>query len=384
MATEKLYDHDSHLCRTAARVRDCRPEGKEWWITLDRTVFYPTGGGQPCDRGSIGSAAVLDVQERGGEVAHLCDRPLEPGEAVDCEIDWARRLDLMQQHSGEHIVSGLIHSRFGFDNVGFHMGSDVVTIDFNGEIDRPALEALEQAANEAVWRNLPVRTWFPPAEELAGLPYRSKKTLSGAVRLVEIPDVDLCACCGTHVQRTGEIGLIKLFGATRFHGGSRLEMACGGRALALLNRLCAQNREISGCLSAKPVETAAAVRRLQEERNALQQELVRLEQRLFDLRARSLRGDVLLFEEAMPGDRLRRLTDTVLRRCGGRCAVFAGTDGAYQYAIGVPEGDLRPLAKRLNDSLQGRGGGRPGFVQGSVAAARAEIEAFFAQEAGMR
>ena len=289
---------------------------------------------------------------------------------------------LMQQHSGEHLVSGIIHSRFGYDNVGFHMGSDTVTIDFSGEITMEQLREVELAANEAIWQNFASNIFFPEADRLAVLPYRSKKELTGAVRLVQFGEIDLCACCGLHVRRTGEIGLIKLLSTTRFHAGSRVELLCGKRALAHLNILCDQNREISALLSAKPVQTAAAVQRMKDELAQSQYRQGARENQLFAMKAEALKdaGDVLLFEEELSSDSLRRLTDSILQVCGGRCAVFAGADGNYKYAIGCQDGDLRNLAKAMNAALCGRGGGKPNFVQGSVTASKAQIEEFFHSE----
>lgn len=378
MKTIRIYETDSHARRLQARVLSCEEGENGWLVELDRTIFYPTGGGQPCDMGTLGGADVTETLLRGETVLHRCTAALPVGADVTGEIDWARRLDLMQQHSGEHLVSGLIHARFGYENVGFHLGADLVTIDFNGEVDEQALQELERAANEAVWADFAPHIWYPEPDELAHLPYRSKKALTGAVRLVQFRDIDLCACCGTHVARTGEIGLIKLFSTTHFRGGSRIEMACGGRALAMLNALCAQNRDISVRLSAKPVQTAAAVARLASERTEAQQRAAALEDRLFALLAQD--GQTLRFEPPMPPESVRRLADAMVRANGARCAVFAGQDGAWHYAMADRDGDLRGLTKRLNAALQGRGGGKPGFVQGSLAASRTDIEAFFTAE----
>lgn len=379
MATERVYYTDPYLTEADAAVRSCTRTERGWELLLDRTVFYPTGGGQPCDLGTIENARVLEVCERDGEVVHLCDAPVQTGRTVRCAIDWARRFDLMQQHSGEHLVSGIIHARFGYENVGFHMGGEVITIDFSGELNPEELAQVERAANEAVWKNLPATVWYPAQEELKRLPYRSKKELTGAVRLVRFGDIDLCACCGTHVRATGEIGLIKLLSAVRFHSGSRIEMLCGGRALKYLNGILQQNREISGLLSAKPLETAQAVRRLCAEAEQRKFRLSQTENAMFALRTERLRGrgNVLLLEEPMQPDALRRLADAVAQSCGGCCAVFAGEGTAYKYAAGCKNGDLRDFVRRLNAALSGRGGGKPDFVQGSVSACSEEIEAFF-------
>ena len=378
--TEKLYYVNQYETESSAVVLDYRQAEGGWRVVLDRTVFYPTGGGQPCDRGTISGVPVIDVFEEGDEIVHLCAAPLRPEVEVTLQVDWARRFDLMQQHSGEHIVSGLVHSRFGYDNVGFHMGADVITIDFSGELTPEQLREIEHAANEVIWRNVPITTFYPSAETLALLPYRSKKALTGAVRLVQIEGVDLCACCGTHVARTGEIGLIKLLSSVRFHGGSRIELLCGGRALAYLNEVNAQNRTVSAALSAKPMETAAAMQRLLDEQAALKYRLTGLENELLAVKASAVPAGTrtLLIEETLSPDLLRRYAELLAKKCAG--AIFAGSGESYRYVLFDPAGDLRELAKRLNSSLNGRGGGKPGFVQGSVSASRAEIEAFFSNE----
>ena len=381
MQTEKLYEQDSHLDTFTARVLSCTPGRHGYDVVLDRTAFYPEGGGQPGDQGQLGGVAVTDVHTVSGEIVHYCDGPLTPGETVTGSLDYARRHSLMQQHSGEHIVSGLVFQRHGLHNVGFHMGRDAVTIDFDGFLTDEQLQEIEEAANAVVWQNLPIRALYPDADTLAALPYRSKKAIDGPVRLVEIPGVDRCACCGVHVQATGEIGLIKFLSSQRFHQGVRIEMLSGAPAYAYLSRVFRENKAVSGLLSAKPLETGAAAARIQQELEQCKARAARLEEASFAQRAQALAGagNVLLFEDApMRPDAIRRLADAVQKTCGGRAAVFAPNgDGGWGYAIGQTGGDLRQLSKALNQALQGRGGGKPGICQGSVRADRAAIEAFF-------
>ena len=294
METRKLYYEDPFQKGFATTVVSCDEVKGGYAVVLAETAFYPEGGGQPYDTGVLGEANVLEVHEKNGVITHLCDKPFEVGKSVSGKIDWARRFDHMQQHSGEHICSGLICERFHCDNVGFHMGADVVTIDFNADISWDELMEIEQLANLYIYEDHPIDIQFYRGAELDKVEYRSKKPLDGDVRIVSFPGADCCACCGTHVVRSGQ-------------------------------------------------------------------------------------GDVLLFEDEMSGDSLRKLCDAVTNHCGGRCAVFAGADGAYKYAIGHIGGDLRKLTKKMNAELNGRGGGKPNFVQGSVAAARGEIETFFAE-----
>ena len=381
MATQKLYYLDAHQKTFTAAVLSCVPGKHGYDVVLDRTCFYPEGGGQPGDTGSLSGVRVTDTHERGDEIVHFCDAPLAVGETVEGAIDYDRRFSFMQLHSGEHILSGIVHRRFGYENVGFHMGTDFVTIDFSGMLGPDDLAAVEAEANEWIWKNIPIRITWPSPDELAAIPYRSKKELTGQVRIVTIPEVDICACCGTHVSNTGEIGFVKIFSCVKFHDGVRLEILCGRRALQYMSALVEQNRRVSGLLSAKPLQTADAAARLLEAEAALKLRAAQLEEQVFAQKAQALAGagNVLLFEPPMPPDSVRRLTDLVMNACGGRAAVFAGSDAeGYKYAVGEADGDLRQFVKELNAELHGRGGGKPFFAQGSVAASRAGIEAFFA------
>ena len=376
----KLFENDSYLTRFTARVLSCAQGKKGYDVTLDQTAFFPEGGGQPYDTGTLGGVQVLEVHDRGGQIVHTCAGPLEVGSQVEGIVDWERRLDHMQQHSGEHIVSGLAHAKYGCDNVGFHMGSDVVTIDLNVELDQQQLEELELEANRYLWQDRPVQLLYPTSDELERMDYRSKKAIQGQVRIVTFPGADTCACCGTHVRSAGQVGLIKLLSVQRFRDGVRIELVCGGRALRYVNAMVAQNRHISNLLSTKAAETGRGVERLLEENHQLKARLTAMEDARFRALAEQYTGagDVLLFEEGLTPDGLRRLCDAVLNVCGGRCACFSGDDaGGYAYAVGQRGGDLRAFSKDMNQALGGRGGGKPNFVQGRVSAGREQIEGYF-------
>ena len=333
------------------------PEKGGWAVVLDRTAFYPEGGGQPADLGWLNDVPVTFVKEAGEEIRHFCTAPLEPGTRVRGRLDTERRLGLMQQHSGEHIASGLICSAFHCDNVGFHISDPFVIIDYNVPIAWEDLLKVEDAANRAVRADRPVAVHYPSAEELQRMEFRTKKELkdlSGAIRLVEYPGTDICACCGTHVRKTGEIGIIK-------------------------NAIQAQNHQVSVALSAKETETAAAVLRLKKEAQGLRERLAVLETRAIEEKAAALagKGSVLLVEENMSVDSARRLADAVMQTCGGLCAVLSdcGEDG-IRYCLGQEGGDLRVLAKELNETFSGRGGGKPHFVQGTLHRDVREVERF--------
>ena len=377
--TEKLYERDAFLTTFEARVLSCVQGKKGFDVVLDRTAFYPEGGGQPYDTGKLGDTAVLEVHSRDVGIVHTCDRPLEAGTAVTGVIDWERRFDLMQQHSGEHIVSGLAHALWGCENVGFHLGAEVVTIDLSLPLTEDQRAQLEEEANRYLWLDRPVEIAYPSPEELERIDYRSKKELTGQVRVVTFPGADCCACCGTHVRFAGQVGLVKLLSAQKFREGTRIELVCGGRAYRYLNRVFEQNAQISHLLSAKPFETAGAASRLWAENEALKFRLLSLENSRFAALAGQYagQGDVVLFEDGLSPDALRRLCDAVLHTCGGRCVCFSGTeDEGYKYAVAVSGGNLKEFTKALNQTLNGRGGGKPDFVQGAVRATRGEIEAF--------
>ena len=383
METEKLYYQDPYLTAFTARVLSCEKSKSGWAVVLDRTAFYPEGGGQPADHGTLGAVRVTDVHETKGVIFHTCDSPVEIATQVAGAVDWPRRFDHMQQHSGEHILSGLLCSLYHCDNVGFHLGADTVTIDYNAELTWEQVMAAEKAANEVIWQDTPVDITFPAPDALARLNYRSKKALTGQVRIVAFPGADCCACCGTHVRRAGEVGIIKILSCQKFREGVRLEILCGSRAYRYLSQVYDQDRAVAQLLSVKPQDTLAAAERQAEELAAAKQRMTELEDQLFSLRAQALtdRGDLLLLEPPTRPDGARKLADAAAKASGGLAAVFAGAESSSVYALVQADGaDISPLVKRLNAALSGRGGGRNGFAQGSVQADRTAICDFFRKE----
>ncbi len=383
MNTQKLYYEDSHLSCFSATVQSCRQTQKGFEVILDATAFYPEGGGQAADTGTLGPAHVLDTREQGETVVHLCDAPLEVGAAVEGRIDYEARFIRMQQHSGEHIVSGILHRRFGCSNTGFHMGQERTVIDFDAVIPAQLLPEIELEANRAVWQNILIRCWYPRAEELEELTYRSKKALPWPVRIVEVPGYDRCACCGTHVARTGEIGPIKLFSAVPFRGGTRIEMACGIPALAFLNQVYGQALLVSHAFSAPVTQIGTASQSFHEQLAAQKYRITELERKIFAATAAHYagKGSVLHFESGLDSTGIRELSDAIAGQCGGTAAVFSGEDGqGYSFCLVTRQGELRQLGKAMTAALNGRGGGKPNFQQGRVEASRTEIEAFFDEQ----
>ena len=380
--TTKLYDQDSH-CRTfSAQVFSCTPvQGGQWHIVLDQTAFFPEGGGQPGDQGTLDTVRVLDTRERGDAIVHITDGPLTPGTSVTGELDWALRFARMQCHSGEHVLSGLAHSLYGCTNVGFHMGEDQVILDFDKELTPQQLTVLEDRANQIITENRPVTARYPAPEELAALDYRSKLDLTEQVRIVTIAGCDVCACCAPHVTCTGEIGLVKLVDARRHRGGIRLWMVAGRLALADYQRKQTNIAAISAALSVQQPQAAQGVERLKQELQTLKETLKQTRQALLAEKAKALPqtpGNLCLFEDGLDGTGLRVLANAGMERCGGICAVFAGTDQAgYRYAMGSQTVDLRAKAKELHQALGGKGGGQPTLIQGAVTASRQEILAYF-------
>ena len=378
--TEKLYYLDSHLFEFEATVLAAREEKRGWEIVLDRTAFFPEGGGQPADTGMIGPARVLDVHEREGEIRHLCDRELAPG-VYACAVDREKRLRRMQNHSGEHVFSGLTHQKYGAENVGFHMAADCMTIDFDKDLSFEQLSEIEYEANLAVRANIPVRTFYPSPEELKVLEYRSKKELAGAVRIVEIAGIDRCACCAPHVRATGEIGAIKLLTAERHRGGVRLSLICGMDALDDYRRKQDNAAAISALLSAKRDEIAPAVERLLESEAKLKERASILGMRCAAMRAEAIaptEGNICLFDEGLSEAAARELVNRLTEKTDGVAALFlADGAGQWRYIIGSRRVDLRSAAKAINAGVSGRGGGRPEMIQGSAAASEKEIASFF-------
>ena len=378
---KRLYYESSYINNFTASVTGCR-ERKDgrWEITLDQTAFFPEGGGQPWDTGTLGGANVLEVHERDGEVIHYTDRPLEAGSQVEGCLDWERRFDHMQGHSGEHILTGCIHRRFGYDNVGFHMGSEEITIDFNGLLTGEELDEMEREANEAIYRNLPVQILTPSPEELENMEYRSKKELSGQVRITVIPGVDVCACCGTHVEHTGEVGLIKVLGMIHYKGGVRISLLCGRKALLHTAKRQKQIASLSVLLAAKQDEVPAAVERLKAEKEKLEMELSRMRQAQTEAKAAALperSGGLAVFEEMDPVQ-LRRYC-TLLYEGGKGDIVLACArrgDGCL-YVLGSSKRDMRSFSKKLNGLLRGKGGGSSLMAQGTFQAEEEEIRRAF-------
>ncbi len=378
--TEKLYYKDSHLHEFEAEVTECRKEKMCFALILDKTAFFPEGGGQLPDTGYIGEARVTDVQELNGEILHYTDREIKAGTAVKCALDYEQRLRRMQNHSGEHIVSGITHKLHGYNNVGFHMGEECMTLDFDGELEEKDILEIETLANEAVRNNIPVIAEFPDPDKLKNIDYRSKLEFTHDVRIVTIEGVDCCACCAPHVSMTGEVGVIKILEAERHRGGMRLSVVCGMDALQNYRLRQDSNSAISVLLSSKRDKTAEAVERLKNERDGYKERISQLSMELIKLKAESFcqcEGNICVFDDILDEVTLRELVNLLMEKCTGMAAAFSGSDEkGWRYIIGSKNQDLRKNASAINSGIGGRGGGKPAMIQGSAGESRENIEKF--------
>ena len=385
--TKKYYEADAFRATAAGRILAAEPDGRGGGtLALDGTVFYPEGGGQPADRGTLtlpdGTVLdVTDVHESAGVIWHsvaALPAGAVPGTEVRQALDWAWRFDKMQQHTGEHILSGILHRMFGAENVGFHIGTDAVRMDTSVPISAEGLRAAELAANRVVWQNMPVHITYPTPEELAALTYRSKKEIAGQVRIVTIPGADVCACCGTHTAFTGQVGQIKILTAENYKGGVRLSIVCGQRALEAAQAMRARQADIGALLSAKADQTAAAVHRVYEEYTALKFAHFGLCGQLFDALAAQVEPgtDAIRTVPGLDPDGLHRLAVRLSETTTGLCAALTPTERGTGYCLAQTDGDVRALTRALNAALNGRGGGKPGICQGSCTASPEQVEEF--------
>ena len=380
-ATEKLYYKDGYMKEFTAEVVSCEKEKKGYRVVLDRTAFFPEGGGQFGDIGWIDDVRVLDTQEKEGIISHMTEAPFEVGAHVTGKLDFAERFSRMQQHIGEHILSGIVHRLHGYDNVGFHLGAEVTTLDFNGELDEEQVREVEVLANQAVFDNIQVNILYPSKEELQTLEYRSKIEIEGQVRIVDIPGIDRCACCAPHLSRTGEIGLIKILACDKHRGGCRMTMVSGMRALEDYRLKQKSVTEVSVALSAKPDKIGEAVVHQKEQMMKIREHLNHLQESYLKQRLDEIKAEdsyVCIFVEDFDNIAVRNFVNDATERCSGICGAFVGNDAnGYRYILGSKQKDVRELSKKLNEAFSGKGGGKPEMVQGSLTGTQEEILRMF-------
>ena len=386
--TEKLFYEDSYIKEFQARVLSCRERNGGYQAVLTRTAFFPEGGGQSADTGFLYTKEgeeirVTDVHEKDGVVYHHISQPVQEGTEVRGKLDFQERFSKMQQHTGEHILSGLVNRHFSYRNVGFHLGTQEVTMDYNGVLTEEDLRQIEYEANEAVAENIPVKVLYPSKEELKNITYRSKIEIEGQIRIVQIPGYDSCACCAPHVKETGSVGLIKIVGAVHYKGGMRVSILCGFRALEDYRMKERNVAEISNLLSAKQEDTAQAVEHLGQELNRQKEKNKALQERYVALCLENIRKNkepeenIFLFEEELDPAARRDFVNKAMEMTQGLAGVFVGADDSgYQYVLGSRRPDIQETGKKLNARFQGKGGGRPPMIQGSLKGNEQEIREF--------
>ena len=394
--TEKLYDTDAYCKSFSATVLSCDPvKGSgRYAVVLNRTAFFPEGGGQYADTGTLNDVPVLDVQmSDDGVITHYCDGALPPMTQVNGVLDWEQRYERMQNHTGEHLVSGTVHRLYGLDNIGFHLGERDVTCDFNGELSDEQLREVERVVNRAVWENVDVYAEYPDPATLPDLDYRSKLELTEDVRLVTIPGYDVCACCAPHVARTGEVGLIKIVNSEKAHGGTRIHMICGPWALEDYTVKQTNILRIVDLTSTPQEETADAVEALQRQNGHLTHELSVAQQHQANIALQFLKdqmegetfhgaapsGNLVVYLPSLETDALRALANGGRELCCGVFVALTDSANGYRYIATAKKLPLSKLAREFNEALNGRGGGRDEMVQGSFGADLADIEEFFRQ-----
>ena len=382
--TEKLYESNAYCKTFQAVVEECRPMDGKYGIVLNQTAFFPEGGGQAADRGTINGHEVLDVQQKDAVILHMLETELPAGETVNCEIDWELRYSRMQAHTGEHILSGVVHALYGYNNVGFHMNDKLMVVDFDGSLSLEDIQKIEIRANEAVYANADVVAYYPTTEELAALEYRSKKALEEAVRIVKIGEnIDCCACCAPHVEKTGEVGLIKVLDFCSYKQGTRIEMAAGRNALLDYMSLNLAMKELMKLLSAPKDGVVEAVR---EKNSAYQTLSFEYQKQAKQLALRELelveKGDsVYAIATELSFDELRYCANQLADGQYDICLLFSGNrNDGYIYVVSSKTTDVRNIAKQLNDTFSGKGGGQSAYAQGKIQACAEETIKDFAEK----
>lgn len=380
--TVRLYDQDAYATEFEAEVLACeeveKKEKKVYQVWLDQTLFFPEEGGQSPDMGTIDGIKVLDVQIKDEVITHTLAAPLAVGTMVKGVVDWKHRFYNMQQHSGEHIFSGIVHNRFGYDNVGFHLSDSIVTMDFNGVITAEDIEKIETEVNQAIIENIPVEVSYPTKEELKVLEYRSKIEIEGQVRIVTIPGYDVCACCAPHVRRTGEIGMLKVMNVQSYKGGVRISILCGFRALEAFRQKADIITELMAQFSTNQEALVENVTKLKNTNQTMKNQLASAKQELMEYKVAAIPEDsenAILFESDLETPVVRNVVNGLVEQFTGICAVFVGNDeSGYQFIIGSKNKDCRQIAAALREKLSARGGGSDKMIQGSIAAKQLQIE----------
>jgi len=369
--TQRLYEQDAYLREFKANVLSCEEKDGAYYVILDKTAFFPEGGGQAADLGTINGVNVLDVQIKDDIITHKTEAAVPVGTEAECAIDWDLRFSRMQGHAGEHIVSGIVNSMFGYTNVGFHLGDEVITVDFDGPLTLADIEKVELESNIAIYKNANITATYPSKEELSSIDYRSKLDLEDGVRLVTIDGIDVCACCAPHPKATGEIGIVKIIDFYPHKKGTRVEMIAGINAVRDYMELNAANKYLMGLLSAARDGVKEAVAKQNDVIVALRAENQKLSRKLavLELVPTMIDDSGYAFSENLSYDDLRYCANNLLENGLARCALFSKLDDEhYAYVVSSAKNDVKEIVAVLNKTLNGKGGGKPNYAQGRVAA----------------
>lgn len=367
--TERLFEKNAYCRNFDATVVSCEEKDGFFFVVLDKTAFFPEGGGQAPDKGTINGINVLDVQEKDGIIYHKTEKGLNINETVNCEIDWEFRFSRMQSHSGEHIVSGVVHSLFGYDNVGFHMSEKTMTVDFSGPLTAEDIAKVELESNKAIYKNAPITATYPTKEELVKTDYRSKIEPRDGIRLITIEGVDCCACCAPHPAFTGEIGVIKIIDFCPHKGGTRIEMVAGINAFLDYSALHSSVKSVMNLLSAKRDAISVSVEKLQETANNLKYENSKISKKLAlaSLKPVTINGCAYAINENMSYDDLRECANNLIDNGTRKCILLSETDtGSFIYVVSSSENDVRSIVAGLNTTFNGKGGGKDNYAQGKL------------------
>ncbi|MBQ7962516.1 MAG: hypothetical protein IJ289_07935 [Clostridia bacterium] len=369
--TERLFEKDAYCRNFSADVLSCEEKDGFYYVVLDKTAFFPEGGGQAPDKGTINGVNVLDVQEKDGTVYHKTDKAFNTSDKVSCELDWDLRFERMQSHSGEHIVSGIVHSLFGYDNVGFHMSEKTMTVDFSGPLTAEDIAKVELESNKAIYRNAPITASYPIKEELINTDYRSKIEPRDGIRLITIEGIDCCACCAPHPAFTGEIGVIKIIDFCPHKGGTRIEMVAGINAFLDYSALHSSVKSVMNLLSAKRDSISVSVEKLQETASNLKSENGKMSRKLAlaSLNPVAVNDCAYAINKNMSYDDLRECANNLIENNTRKCILLSETDtGNYIYVVSSAENDVRTIVAGLNSYFNGKGGGKDNYAQGKLTA----------------
>lgn len=392
--TEKIYEKQSYIKEYRTVVTDCIKEDDKVYIKLKETIFFPEEGGQYSDSGQIMSkdktVHVLkgellgSAKEGQTDIRYLVDSDIEAGTEVLCKLNWDERFDRMQNHSGEHILSGLIHNDHGFNNVGFHLSDDEpVTLAVDGLLNEEQIKELEKKANAVIYRDLPIKDSYPSKPELVNITYRSKIDIAGQVRLITIGDedetIDICACCAPHVKRTGAIGIIKIISFMKFKGGTQLSILCGRRALEYVTKNIDNLNKIAKGFSTHPDNAVAIVSNLKEENMALNARVSELtESIIIDGIKKNEYGSLVFSDMDLSASNMKNIYNALTQLREGYVAVFAGNDKkGYRFYAGGKDLDAVKLSEMMRQSLAAKGGGSSEMIQGRIDCEREKIVNFW-------